>query len=254
MNRSRVVSLVPWELSLHTFKVCTLGGNTFFPPLVAGWKDNVLYQYDTYIGSRTGRGRDGKAKISCLNFHHGFPIQKIPKYTVRWYRSESILRYPSEYASNTSSSILSRRQVADFEEFLYTSVGSLVKDPVLGRTINDLKWMNKRIATSRRGEDGTIVVDILLKLPSLLHPSIKELQDELRRVAQEYAVEWFNREKIVMTLDVKNTVEVNVAVLPEKPISAMAKLLENPTDLLSSLGPGLTNVSHVVAVYSCKVC
>jgi hypothetical protein len=105
------------------------------------------------------------------------------------------------------------------------------------------------MAVSRRA-DGSIAIDVLLKLPSLLHPSLPELKEKLGRAVYGRAKDWFD--KNVETESTRNII-VNVEAIAEKPVSVMAKLLDNPEDLLKELGPGLANVSHVVAVYSCKV-
>jgi hypothetical protein len=179
-------------------------------------------------------------------------VWTMSKSATRYFMSASITLSPTPSNTNVLSSVLSRRQIADLEEYLYESVGNFVNDPVSGRTVNELKWTNKRIAISKRSEDGTIIIDTLLRLPSLLHPSLQELKDQFREVAQKHAKDWFIRENIG-TLAQNGEVVVNVEVLPEKPVSAMARLLENPDELLSSLGPGLVAVSHIIAVYSCKV-
>jgi hypothetical protein len=232
--------------SKTTSRDCLLVANVQYFPLCANLKQDGISQMRTYSNG----GRYCLLRSGCPSFQTRIFLQNLSKCAFRWYRTASTLlnRTETPPATDISSSVLSRRQVAALEEFLYESVGNVVKDPVLGRTINDLKWMSKRIATSHRGEEGAIFIDILLKLPSLLHPSLQELKKTFREIAQANAEEWFNRQNV----NVKHVV-VNVEALPEKPVSAMSRLLEDPNELLNSLGPGLSSVSHVVAVYSCKV-
>ena len=105
------------------------------------------------------------------------------------------------------------------------------------------------MAVSRRADDS-IAIDVLLKLPSLLHPALPELKEKVGKAVYGHAKDWFD--KNIKTESTSNLI-VNVEAIAEKPVSVMAKLLDNPDDLLKELGPGLANVSHVVAVYSCKV-
>ena len=66
---------------------------------------------------------------------------------------------------------LSRRDLADLEDRVRSAVGTEVKDPLLKQPLDSLDWIHRRMAVS---EDGTL--QILLKLPSLLHPSVDELK------------------------------------------------------------------------------
>jgi hypothetical protein len=51
--------------------------------------------------------------------------------------------------------------------------------------------------------------------------------------------------------DVKSS--VNVEAIASRPVPWMAKDGEDQKEIESRLGPGLANVSHCLAVYSCKV-
>ena len=125
---------------------------------------------------------------------------------------------------------------------MWDSVGSTVKDPDLQKDLKSLAWMHRRLAISK---DDT--VQILLRLPSLLHPSLKELKDQVRLAAADAIRQWASERG--MTLEAK----VNVEAIALKPKPAMASTEEEENDIATLLGPGLANVAHFLVVYSCKV-
>jgi hypothetical protein len=138
---------------------------------------------------------------------------------------------------------LSPRQAANLEDRLWKTVASRVQDDVLKKDLLSLQWWTRRIAVS---DDGTI--QILLKLPSLLHPSLQELKDTVKVEAENEINLWLKE------MGREEPARVNVEAIASPPMPMMARLVENPEDLVKELGPGLANVSHFVAVYSCKVC
>lgn len=138
---------------------------------------------------------------------------------------------------------LSPRQAADLEDRLWKTVASRLQDDVLKKDLLSLQWWTRRIAVS---DDGTI--QILLKLPSLLHPSLQELKDAVKLEAENEINLWLKE------IGREEPARVNVEAIASPPMPMMARLVENPEDLVKELGPGLANVSHFVAVYSCKVC
>lgn len=128
------------------------------------------------------------------------------------------------------------------EDLLYRAAGSVV-DPVLGQSVSSLQWLHRRLAVS---EDGR-ALRILLRMPSLLHPRLTELKVRVREVAESAL-----RSSQTQIIAESATVEA----IANRPVPYAARLLlddEARDELLSSLGPGLASVSHVVAVYSCKV-
>ncbi len=136
----------------------------------------------------------------------------------------------------------SPRDMADLEDRVWSAVGDSVKDPEIGFFLNDLGWMTRRLAVS---EDGTI--QVLLKLPTMLHPSIDQLKEEVRDAA-EMEIRKFLSEKSLNEREIKVNVEA-VATTPMPFIGSR----EDPKEIESRLGPGLVNVAHYLAVYSCKV-
>ena len=121
-------------------------------------------------------------------------------------------------------------------------VGKGTQDPVLEKDLHQLGWLHPRMAIS---DDGTL--QVLLRLPTLLHPKLSELKqvvhDQVERFLQEWAAQHVD-------LDVPTKVNVECMAMP--PVSMTARLLENPDDCLKTQGPGLADISHFLAVYSCK--
>ncbi len=125
------------------------------------------------------------------------------------------------------------------------AIGKNVHDPVLGTDLETLKWLHPRVAIS---SDGT--AQVLLKLPTLLHPLLQELKDRVALHAQRQMESWLSEPS---NLGEAQNAKVNVEVLAGKPVPLTAHHYDDQGELLSSLGPGLAQVAQMVAVYSCKV-
>jgi Mrp family chromosome partitioning ATPase/uncharacterized membrane protein YfcA len=95
-------------------------------------------------------------------------------------------------------------------------------------------------------DDGTL--QVLLRLPTLLHPKIDELKEAIHREADAFLQEWRKEHSDID--DIPHT--VNVEAMASTPVSMTGRLLEDPEDFLKTQGPGLAEVSHFLAVYSCK--
>jgi hypothetical protein len=132
--------------------------------------------------------------------------------------------------------------MAELEDRIYSVVGSSVKDPEVKVDLKTLGWMNRRIAIS---EDGTI--QILLRLPTLLHPGLDELKRSIKTVAENEIKDWAAEKGI------NTQAKANIEAIATKPVSWLVKDEEDQIELESRLGPGLANVAHVIGVYSCKV-
>jgi predicted NBD/HSP70 family sugar kinase len=105
-----------------------------------------------------------------------------------------------------------------------------------------LGWMNRRLAVS---EDGTI--QILLRLPTLLHPSLEELKTLVQKAAEKEISRW------AAEIGIEMKSKVNVEAIATKPKPWLVKNVEDQKELESRHGPGLASVAHCLAVYSCKV-
>ena len=130
-----------------------------------------------------------------------------------------------------SSSALSRRALAALEDELTIAVGR-IQDPILDTNLKTLSWLPKRISV-----DGDLVT-VNLQLPTLLHPDLEELK---RRVTD--AASALLKEKGFM---------VKIELQAGKPFPIHASSTDQQAEYLKTLGPALANVSHCLAVYSCK--
>ena len=121
---------------------------------------------------------------------------------------------------------------------------------MLLQPLSQLKWLHRKIAVSN-GDKATITtLQLLLRLPSLLHPSLEELKSRIRNAAESTVQEWLRGKPLLTGLNVC----VNVEAIATTPVPMMARLVEDHEDIVKGLGPGLKSVAHFVAVYSCKVC
>lgn len=141
-----------------------------------------------------------------------------------------------------SLSTLTRRQQADLEDRLVSVVVKRTVDPVLHKELSRLGWLHPRMAIS---DDGTL--QVLLRLPTLLHPQLTELKETVQTQAEVFLQEW-----AAQHADLALPTHVNVECMASPPVSMTARLLENPDEFLKTQGPGLAQVSHFLAVYSCK--
>lgn len=146
--------------------------------------------------------------------------------------------------STRSLATLSRRQHADLEERLVSVVGYRTRDPVLDTELGRLGWIHPKMAIS---DDGTL--QVLLRLPTLLHPQLTELKASVQKEAEVFLQEWSKDHNFDSTFPITT---INVEAMASPPVSMTARLLENPEEFLRSQGPGLAEVSHFLAVYSCK--
>mmetsp|Transcript_14407 Transcript_14407/g.20296 ORF Transcript_14407/g.20296 Transcript_14407/m.20296 type:complete len:618 (+) Transcript_14407:123-1976(+) len=137
-------------------------------------------------------------------------------------------------------SSFSPREMAALEERLITYVGLQVKDPVLQKDLRTLGWIQKRIVFS----DNSLRIE--LRLPTFLHPALQELKECIEIKARE------ELERISFEKGWKSPPQVNLHVVATQPHPVVAREVEEHTELISRLGPGLANVAHFVAVYSCK--
>lgn len=148
---------------------------------------------------------------------------------------------------------LSPRLEAKLEERLLDALRTVI-DPVLKVNIRKLGWISSIQFPSTRTMSSTTeksAVTIFLSLP-LLHPHKEEIEEKVRFCVQEEVLSALKEESTFeYDLDSK-TVSVHVNFLEgSKPTPLGVETDED--ELLKKLGPGLKNVGHFLAVYSCKV-
>lgn len=148
----------------------------------------------------------------------------------------------TQHCLSTSTSSWSSREFAQLEAILHDQVSKQTKDPVLARPLSELQWLHKRMAVSK--DESTL--QLLLRLPSLLHPQLESLRESVADQATS----------ALATLDTsirKTLTRANVEAIPTPPVPVMARLvLGDHEEMIKALGPGLASVSHIIGVYSCK--
>jgi len=220
---------------------------------------------------------------ACFETNHHLPSSHsvLQERRKSWINSSSHCHLSTTTATS-SSSLFSKREIAELEDRLWTTVGKQVYDPILtNQSLAQLQWMHRRISISSsslkddpKNNGIQLRIQLLLKLPSLLHPALDQLKQSVQQAAQGEVQQWLadvERHKHQPD-DGKNknhSITVNVEAIATPPVPFMARLFleqqqeeaeSNSSDnmksvqdeLLKSLGPGLASVSHFVAVYSCK--
>jgi hypothetical protein len=131
------------------------------------------------------------------------------------------------------------RSFAELEDQLWKAVGSKAIDPILGKDLASLKWIDRRLELA----DADKLLKIKLRLPTLLHPSKSELKETVLNIAKDELFQWMTKQNLDLSLDVA------VELVGSKPVPHMARFVENNEELVKQLGPGLVNVSQYLAVY-----
>ena len=150
----------------------------------------------------------------------------------------------SVHTNTLSWSDLSKREFAALEDRLVTKVSSRVKDPVLQSDLRSLGWIQRRIVVS--DEDGS--VGLHLRLPTLMHPALDQLKEEIEKVSLE-ELQVIASEKGIQ----QPPTAVHVLATASPPIPIVARQADEHDEIIKKLGPGLAKVAHFLAVYSCKV-
>jgi len=150
----------------------------------------------------------------------------------------------------------SPRQMADLEERVWSTVGSNVKDPETNLHLHNLGWVHRKLTVSRSVDEtkSKDAVQIILQLPTLLHPSLESLESKVRDEAIQEINRWATDNNLSMvSSDGSPQVQVDVKTTTKQPIPwTVQSGQQSQDDVNSRLGPGLANVSHFLAVYSCK--
>ena len=159
----------------------------------------------------------------------------------------------------------SPRQMADLEERVWSTVGFNVKDPETNLHLHKLGWLHRRLTVAQSiagGDSGDInhnsgndSVQITLRLPSLLHPSLESLESMVREETKREVDRWVADNKLSMVQsDTKScNIDVKVKSVAKQPIPWTVQSGQHSQESVKErLGPGLANVSHFLAVYSCK--
>mmetsp|Transcript_11095 Transcript_11095/g.15601 ORF Transcript_11095/g.15601 Transcript_11095/m.15601 type:complete len:364 (-) Transcript_11095:1165-2256(-) len=176
-------------------------------------------------------------------------------------------------AENSISGLLrglNRRQKVDLEEKILSSflvsgsnsrnLRNIPTDPVLNTSLGSLGWIHSisfpestKVLSLQPDEASSVdddTVMVTIRLPTMLHPSMDSLLNIIKCRVQEILMENL-KESINNPLVPSSQINVVVKTLLNKPMP-FVKNLEGQDELMKTLGPGLKNVCHFVAVYSCK--
>jgi hypothetical protein len=165
-----------------------------------------------------------------------------------------------------------------------------VVDPILKSNIRSLGWMqsiefnkNGPIASIGNGVgngvgngNGTEIgsantrdgssLNINLRLPTMMHPHIDEIREKIHSIATHQILSAMKQNQNHATnakvqdadIDIDTYIDagiyssaVNVNISASKP-APFVRNVEEQDSLIKKLGPGLSNVRHFLAVYSCK--
>lgn len=142
-------------------------------------------------------------------------------------------------------SAASPRELASLEDDILSSLRSTVVDPFLHKDIVTLGWVRGVSFPRPLGDDEPVRVTI--RLPTLLHPSIDEMKSKIRLVV------WRGLENLAVAKgwSLSDQSNIDVAVFASKPVP-LAQTAAEHSETIKKLGPGLANVGHFLAVYSCK--
>ena len=184
---------------------------------------------------------------------------KLANYTCRSMTSSSLNNNNKDtmalYLNN-----LSPRQEVKLEEDILAAISHEedgVIDPILKNNIRSLGWIQSIEFQKKSGigigDERATGVSINLRLPTLMHPNIQEMKEKIQSIvaAQIHsAMEQKNMpiaEKDAGILD--TMIHVNIAASKPAPF---VRNVDEQNALIQKLGPGLANVRHFLAVYSCK--
>lgn len=153
----------------------------------------------------------------------------------------------------------SPRQMASLEERVWSVVTSNAIDPETNLDLQKLGWLQRRLTVSKKtpgddssGEKSDCTVQLVLQLPTLLHPSLDSLKCMIEEEAKKEIDRWVADNNLSIVDDGRR-IDVEVKVVAKQPIPwTVQSGQQSLEDIKSTLGPGLTNVSHFLAVYSCK--
>ena len=113
--------------------------------------------------------------------------------------------------------------------------------PILKQNIHTLGWIQSIEFPSLLDSDNGVVVN--LHLPTSLYPHIQDIQNKVHNVVLEVLQNVIHGELSLEDVTVQTT------FVKCKPF---VRTVSEQDDLIQKLGPGLANVRHFIAVYSCK--
>ncbi|KAL7498716.1 hypothetical protein ACHAWT_008075 [Skeletonema menzelii] len=151
---------------------------------------------------------------------------------------------------------LSPRQSAELEDELLNRLNNKISnhsdqrliDPIIGKSLtrNGLDWIRSVSIPSSfdKGEENVITVN--LQPPTMLHPKLQEISSNITQVVQEEMVTLLSNKHTLQPYDI----DVSVRITPQKYQTTTSNKYNEKTPQSSSFA--LQNITHFIAVYSCK--
>ena len=160
----------------------------------------------------------------------------------------SCLRRAVLLRSVWSSAGASPRDLADLEDKVLAALRSNAVDPVLNKDVVSLGWVRGVAFPHSTEQEQSVGVSV--RLPTMLHPSIGDVQDRIQNIVQQ-EIHSFATQKGWDIGTESEDIGVDVSVVPSKPVP-LAQTAAEHAEIIKKLGPGLANVGQFLAVYSCK--
>ena len=208
--------------------------------------------------------------IACRSMQHlTSPSYVLPKTSL--FREERLLneqcRAMSTIPNNMEDKVgnylsgLSPREEVNLEQDILRAISDEkegVIDPVLKTDIRTLGWVRSLELTKSLGimadEKGTSSITVNLNLPTLMHPNLSEIKENVRAIVKKQVL-MSMQAKGHLDKDYKNDdasdVNIHVNMTSSRP-APFVRNIDEQDELIKKLGPGLSNVRHFLAVYSCK--
>lgn len=173
---------------------------------------------------------------------------------------------------------LSPREEAKLEQSILDAIShhkNGILDPILQRNIRKLGWVQSlRVvkpagmvglfskasepADTLHGKSTDAGILVHLTLPTLMHSGAEQMKHDIQRIVSQQVVSFLkqqqqsshnNDDKDATWQDDIVRVDMNITALKPVPF---AHNTDEQDELIKKLGPGLANVRHFLAVYSCK--
>jgi len=222
------------------------------------------------------RRRESRA-ATAFSAHKFSRNNETVSFNVANYRN--ITSISSTANNNNVSSFLSNlspRQEVKLEQNILAAISNEengVMDPILKSNIRSLGWIQS-IEVSKNapiayigGDHGTAntrdgsSLNINLRLPTMMHPHVDDIRQQIQSIVAQIISEMEHDQNkannsIIQEIDastdtVTSSSAVHVNISASKP-APFVRNIEEQDALIKKLGPGLSNVRHFVAVYSCK--
>mmetsp|Transcript_27591 Transcript_27591/g.42245 ORF Transcript_27591/g.42245 Transcript_27591/m.42245 type:complete len:422 (-) Transcript_27591:810-2075(-) len=159
---------------------------------------------------------------------------------------------------------ISPREEIELEERIFTAIADKeggVIDPILRQNIRTLGWIQSMEfskpsaalldnSSSENREDPSLTIN--LSLSTLMNPNVKQLEDALIRTVRGNIINAMREKGIIdKSFEDESGIRINIKNSASKP-KPFVRNVEEQDELIKKLGPGLSNVRHFLAVYSCK--